>query len=281
MLIVVDENDVVQKGLEYSKKHAHTFDAQQPRGHLHRAFSFFIFNANNEMLLTRRADSKITFPGVWTNTACSHPLHGMVPDEVDEVPAAYPHFPNTKNAVTRKLYQELGIASKDLPHDEIVFVSRFHYWAADTVTYGPDAPWGEHEVDYIFFLKRNQEPELNINPDEVAEYKYVSMDELKTMFDDPALKWSPWFRGIMERGGFAWWKDMDNTLAGKHTTDLVDFFDPPPEHCAAYNLPTHDRFTGVHRQTNDSMVTTSGATTATAPLINNTDTTSATTTTTV
>ena len=246
MLIVVDQNDVVQNGVIASKKEAHTFGTDSPRGTLHRAFSFFLFNKEAELLLTRRADSKITFPGVWTNTACSHPLQGMIPDEVDQVPAAYPEFPKTKIAVTRKLQQELGIVPSDIPHDKIAFVSRFHYWAADTVTYGDSPPWGEHEVDYIFFIQVDEEPSLDINPDEVAEYKYVSSEELRSMFDDPALKWSPWFLGIMERGGFKWWEDLEGTLQGKHTTDKVEFFDPPKEHFAAFNLPSHSRLTGVH-----------------------------------
>lgn len=252
MLIVVDENDVVIPDVVVSKRKAHEFNDDAPRGVLHRAFSFFIFNKKNELLLTRRADSKITFPGVWTNTACSHPLHGMTPNEVDEVPAAYPEFPNIKHAASRKLLHELGISPKDIPHEKVVFVARFQYWASDTVTYGLEPPWGEHEVDYVLFLQVDEEPKLQINPDEVAEYKYVSIEQMKTMMEDPALKWSPWFCGIMEKGGFAWWEDLENTLQGKHTTDKVVFFDPPKEHFANYNQPSHTRQTGVYSSVNVS-----------------------------
>ncbi len=56
------------------------------------------------------------------------------------------------------------------------------YWAADTKTYGAEAPWGEHEVDYVLFLKNKEEqPEVHPNPDEVSEFKYVSIDDLKVM----------------------------------------------------------------------------------------------------
>ena len=96
------------------------------------------------MLLTKRASSKITFPSVWTNTCCSHPLYGMTPNEVDVVPDAYPDFPGIKHAAIRKSFHELGIPEQYIPHDQIQFVSRFHYWAADTVTYGQNPPWGEH-----------------------------------------------------------------------------------------------------------------------------------------
>ena len=246
MLIVVDENDVVVNKIAVSKKHAHSFNANQPRGVAHRAFSFFIFNKNNEMLLTRRAASKITFPGVWTNTACSHPLHGMTPNEVDEVPAAYPNFPGVKHAAIRKLRHELGIDPKYVPHDEIQFVSRFHYWAADTKTYGSETPWGEHEVDYVLFRHcKDEDPVVLANPEEVDEFRYVSIEGLKDMFQDPALLWSPWFRGIMDAAGFAWWQDLENTMAGKHTDDEVHFFDPPAEHFASYNNESHSRTTGV------------------------------------
>lgn len=44
------------------------------KGLLHRAFSVFIFNEQGELLLQQRATEKITFPDLWTNTCCSHPL---------------------------------------------------------------------------------------------------------------------------------------------------------------------------------------------------------------
>lgn len=247
MLVVVDENDVLIDNVQVSKKQAHEFHPQQPRGIAHRAFSIFLFNDENEMLLTRRADSKITFPGVWTNTCCSHPLHDMTPNEVDVVPDAFPDFPGIKHAAIRKLQHELGIDSKYVPHEDIQFVSRFHYWAADTKTYGADTPWGEHEVDYVLFLKSKpgNQPVVHANPDEVSEYKYVSPQELKNMFEEPDLEWSPWFRGIMDLGGFDWWYDLDATLQGKNICEKVTFFDPPQEHYGKYNLASHDRLTGV------------------------------------
>lgn len=55
------------------------FNAAQPEGILHRAFSVFLFDDRGRLLLQQRASSKITFPDVWTNTCCSHPLHGYSP----------------------------------------------------------------------------------------------------------------------------------------------------------------------------------------------------------
>ena len=65
------------------------------------------------------------------------------------------------------------------------------------------------------------------------------------MLKDPTLIWSPWFRGMMDRGIFDWWGDLEGSLAGKYTNDKVVFFDPPKEHFAEYNLPSHGRTTGV------------------------------------
>jgi len=248
MLIAVNENDVIIPNAQISKKKAHQFNRIQPRGIAHRAFSVFLFNAKKEMLLTRRAMSKITFPGVWTNTCCSHPLHGQSPNEVDDVKDAYPHFPGIKHAAIRKLNHELGIEAKDVPHDDFRFLTRFHYWAADTVTYGNDSPWGEHEIDYVLFIQCDEDPTVCPNEEEVDEYKYVSLEELKNMmYKDDDLLWSPWFKGIMERGGFEFWEHLDEALevdSNWINRDIV-FFDPPIEHCAEYNLPDHGKETGV------------------------------------
>jgi isopentenyl-diphosphate delta-isomerase type 1 len=246
ILIAVDCNDVLvdmeEEDTIVSKKQAHSFHAEQPRGICHRAFSLFIFNPQGELLLTQRAGTKITFPSVWTNTCCSHPLVGMVPEEVDVVPDAYPQFDGIKHAAVRKSKHELGITSME--HSNIQFVSRFHYWASDTLTHGKESPWGEHEVDYILFCQM-PEPALDLDPEEVSDHKYVTIQELKDMMEDPALLWSPWFLGIMDKGGFDWWQDLEGSLKGKHTNQDVVFFDPTPEHYANYNLPSHTRTTGV------------------------------------
>lgn len=80
--ILVDEQDSIIGSA--NKYKSHKFTAEQPQGLLHRAFSVFLFNKDNKLLLQQRALSKITFPGVWTNTCCSHPLHGYSPTEVDQ-----------------------------------------------------------------------------------------------------------------------------------------------------------------------------------------------------
>ncbi len=218
MLITTDDGDGIVGPA--SKYDAHKFTVSTPKGAVHRAFSVFFFNEHGDMMITRRASSKITFPNVWTNTWCSHPLFNQTPDEVDHnsprdmaerVPPVV-SSDNTKYGAIRKLKHELGIDTID--HEDFRFLTRFHYWAADTVTYGTaDPKWGEHEIDYIFFV---QKPEESVpvmpNPEEVSAYRFVSQQELRDMMADPELLWSPWFRGIMERKGWEYWSKLNEAV---------------------------------------------------------------------
>jgi len=250
MLIAVDkcDNPIIPADLSehLSKRKAHEFNKDQPRGVAHRAFSVFLFNEKDELLLTKRAESKITFPGVWTNTCCSHPIHHMSPSEVD-TNGDYPAFPGIKHAAIRKLKHELGIEPGDCPHQEFRFLTRVRYWAADTLTYGQNAKWGEHEIDYILFIRCMDEPKLNINKEEVCDHTYISLPRLKSMMEEEGLKWSPWFRGIMENVGFEMWLDLDEALRSnsKYCNSDIRYFDPPVEHFASYNLPSHGQETGI------------------------------------
>ena len=135
--VLVLSNDDIVIGSE-SKKASHEFTISQPRGVLHRAFSVFLFDSStSELLLQKRASTKITFPNVWTNTCCSHPLHGMEVNEVDgpeDVQAGTVR--GVKAAAVRKLEHELGIPVGQLPIDDFKFLTRLHYWAADTITHG-------------------------------------------------------------------------------------------------------------------------------------------------
>ena len=72
--------------------------AHRDAGSYHRAFSVLLFDTNKRLLLQRRADDKVTFPGVWANSCCSHPLHSE--DELNEENAL-----GVKKAAIRKLEQ--------------------------------------------------------------------------------------------------------------------------------------------------------------------------------
>lgn len=105
------------------------------KGLLHRAFSVFLFDSEKRLLLQQRADEKITFPGMWTNTCCSHPL-GIPGETGDDLPSS---VMGVKRAAVRKLDQELGIPAKQVPIDKFDFLTRIHYKAPS------DGKWGEHE----------------------------------------------------------------------------------------------------------------------------------------
>ena len=118
-------------------------------GLLHRAFSAFVFNPSTmKLLLQQRATEKITFPDMWTNTCCSHPL-GIPGETGDDLEAA---VMGVKRAAQRKLGHELGIKKEQLPLEDFKFLTRIHYKAPS------DGIWGEHESKLewtFFFVSRN------------------------------------------------------------------------------------------------------------------------------
>lgn len=104
-----------------------------PTSLLHRAFSVFLFRpSDGRLLLQKRASEKITFPDMWTNTCCSHPLsvkQEMIPEGQLGV----------RRAAQRKLFHELGIPNAQVPLDGFVYLTRIHYLAPSS------GIWGEHE----------------------------------------------------------------------------------------------------------------------------------------
>lgn len=229
--IVLDAHDRVV-GYE-SKYETHRFNETTERGILHRAFSVFLFNKEGKLLLQQRASDKITFPDVWTNTCCSHPLTGFTPTEVDTpLDVALGRVPGVKRAAVRKLKHELGVEEGTVPVESFKFLTRLHYWAADVVTHGKQSPWGEHEIDYILFA-RVDGLDFTPNPEEVRDTKWVTLQELRDMMKpESGLLWSPWFRIIVERFLPAWWADLDETLGTDRHVDVrrIHRFDPTTEH---------------------------------------------------
>ncbi|ODV86178.1 hypothetical protein CANARDRAFT_197247 [[Candida] arabinofermentans NRRL YB-2248] len=216
---LMDENCIV---LDYNdtplgagtKKLCHIMDNIN-QGLLHRAFSVFLFNSNNELLLQQRADEKITFPSMWTNTCCSHPLCVKTEVGVDFTTQESNldlAIKGAQSAAQRKLFQELGIPAEDVPKEDFKFLTRIHYMAPS------DGLWGEHEIDYILIIKAN--PSVNVNPNEVKDYKYVSAEKLKEMFEDPELVFTPWFKLICESYLFKWWDHIDSLEEFK--SDKID-----------------------------------------------------------
>ena len=155
-VVLVNENDT-QIGI-MEKMAAHIV----PR--LHRAFSIFIFNSKGELLLQQRALSKYHSPGLWTNTCCSHPHDGE----------------SLEQATSRRLMEEMGL------HCEMHEVFTFIY----------KAPVGlgliEHEFDHVWFGHSDDTPV--INPDEVASYKYMNLDDIADDMKAHPECYTEWFK---------------------------------------------------------------------------------------
>ncbi|XP_058504099.1 isopentenyl-diphosphate Delta-isomerase 1 [Solea solea] len=195
MCILIDEND--NKIGADTKKNCH-LNSNIDKGLLHRAFSVFIFNHEEKLLLQQRSDAKITFPGCFTNTCCSHPLH--TDSELEEKDAI-----GVRRAAQRRLKAELGIPMDQVTPDEMTYLTRIHYKAQS------DGVWGEHEIDYILFMQKDVE--LSPDTNEIKSYCYVSKEELREMLDKgkrKELEITPWFSLIAETFLFQWWDNLQN-----------------------------------------------------------------------
>jgi len=191
-VIVVDENDL-QIGAA-SKVAAH-----HQAGMLHRAFSVLLFDTKNRLLLQKRAGDKVTFPNVWANSCCSHPLNSKQESELED-------SLGVKRAAIRKLHQELGIDPNQVKLKDFHFITKMMYSAR------MNEDWIEREIDHILVIQADVE--LSINQNEVSEIKWVTKDELEAMlvgeveFDGEI---APWFRCIAGRVMTDdWWDCIGN-----------------------------------------------------------------------
>ena len=131
---------------------------------LHRAFSIFIFNSKNEMLLQQRALSKYHTPGLWTNTCCSHPRDGE----------------SLHDATNRRLQEEMGMQC------ELKEAFSFIYKA--------DVMQGlvEHEFDHVFIGTSDDLP--IINKDEVEYFRYDTVENIKADIERNPQNYTAWFK---------------------------------------------------------------------------------------
>ncbi|PWY72884.1 Isopentenyldiphosphate isomerase, partial [Aspergillus heteromorphus CBS 117.55] len=191
MCIVVDE-DENEIGMA-SKRACHLLP-NITQGLLHRAFSVLLFDTSNRLLLQRRASEKITWPDYWTNTCCSHPL-AIAGETGADFHAA---MAGARRAAQRKLEHELGIRLSDAQAERgLKFMTRMQYECAF------EGGWGEKEVTYIFILQLDTD--LDINRNEIRDYRYLSREEFGEMFADPTQLFTPWFRHMVREFLPAWW----------------------------------------------------------------------------
>jgi isopentenyl-diphosphate delta-isomerase len=135
--------------------------AQTP---LHLAFSCYLFNGAGQFLLTRRAESKLTWPGVWTNTCCGHPQPGEP----------------ISGSVLRRLRQELGIGTARLA----LVLPGFRYQAR------MDNGVLENEVCPVYAAYSDVPPDPD--PAEVEEVRWVDWDEFRQSVVAGRQPISPW-----------------------------------------------------------------------------------------
>ena len=156
-LILVDEDD--REIGNRSKRECH-----EGNGLLHRAFSIFIFNNEDELLLQQRGADKPLWPGYWSNTCCSHPRRGESMEE----------------AVTRRLSQELGFETP------LSYLYKFKYHAQ----YG--AVGSEHEYCWVYH-GRYSGP-IDPNTTEIDDWRFVSIPRLEAELVTEHDKFTPWFK---------------------------------------------------------------------------------------
>jgi isopentenyl-diphosphate delta-isomerase len=159
-VILVNQNDE-QIGL-MPKMEAHE------KAVLHRAFSVFVLNEKNEIMLQQRASHKYHSPLLWTNTCCSHQRDGE----------------SNIQAGSRRLFEEMGFETglKELFH--FIYKAPF------------DNGLTEHELDHVMIGYYNDEPK--INPDEVENWKWMSIEDVaKDMQLQPEI-YTVWFKIIFD-----------------------------------------------------------------------------------
>ncbi|RVD91578.1 isopentenyl-diphosphate-delta-isomerase II [Tubulinosema ratisbonensis] len=200
-LIVVNEEDVIigtKKALLAHKISDLT---------LHRAFSVFIFNKEGKLLVQKRAAGKLVYPGLWSNTCCSHPF-------INEKSFSDPITDCINHAISRVDY-ELGIK---VNKEDFNFYNRMLYKATkedffykflgkepktqpfkeykilDDINFIDEDEFGEYEVDYLFTIIKDVTSLPNKS--EVEEIKYVDKKELKDLIYKN--EFTPWFKMILK-----------------------------------------------------------------------------------
>lgn len=156
-LILVDELDREIGAKAKGECHAGS-------GILHRAFSIFVFNDKNELLLQQRSAAKPLWPNYWSNTCCSHPRLGESMD----------------TAVSRRLVQELGFACP------LKYLYKFKYHAQ----YGTVG--AEREYCWVYHGRHNGDVDVNVN--EIAAWRFVDVDALEDELAAQPERFTPWFK---------------------------------------------------------------------------------------
>ena len=161
-LILVDEQD---REIGSDSKSA----CHQGSGVLHRAFSIFVFNSQDEVLLQQRSAAKPLWPLFWSNTCCSHPRLGE----------------SMELAVKRRLEQELGFACP------LTYLYKFRYQAQ----FGELG--AEHELCSVYFGR--YDGPVDANSSEIADWRFIDIKSLNRELETESDRFTPWFKLEWER----------------------------------------------------------------------------------
>ncbi len=156
LLVLVNEQDEQVGTMEKMETHGKAL--------LHRAFSVFLFNSKGEMLLQRRALKKYHSGGLWTNACCSHPFPTETP----------------KMGAIRRLEEELGFVTAISPAFSFIYKAEL------------DNELTEYEYDHVFI--GTYDGSVHINEDEVGDYCYRSMSDLKADVNQHPGQYTEWFK---------------------------------------------------------------------------------------
>ena len=160
LMLVNSKDEIIGK---MSKEEVHK------KGLLHRALSIFIFNDKNELMIQRRALSKYHSAGLWANTSCSHPFYGET----------------LEKAAFRRIEEEMGFRCK--LEWRFFFIYKAHL----------DNGLIEHELDHVFTGRYNLTPFFN--KEEVCDWKWVSLKDLREQIKKRSKEFAPWFKIIMDQ----------------------------------------------------------------------------------
>ena len=202
MCLVVDENDKVIDSVS-------KIDCHRGKGIRHRAFSVLIFDSEDRLLMQQRSIEKITFPGIWANSCCSHPLD-IENENGDEIEGVI-------HASKRKMFQELGIPEEVSSSWDYNHIGRFEYscrW---------DDEWIEHEIDHVLIVRAS--PELSINENEIMDTRWLTHEEINQMLEGEN-EWknsiiAPWFRMIWKHFIEPHYPDME-ALIDSNTSKIIN-----------------------------------------------------------
>lgn len=135
---------------------------------LHRAFSVFVLNDKNQIMLQQRAHHKYHSPLLWTNTCCSHQREGE----------------SNIQAGSRRLFEEMGF------NTELKELFHFIYKAPF------DNGLTEHELDHVMIGYYNESP--TINPEEVEDWKWMGIEEVQSDIQLRPEEYTVWFKIIFD-----------------------------------------------------------------------------------